>query len=123
MVYCSKCGSENEDKSIFCQNCGNNLKKFNNIRDVSPWMARHLAFWSGPLGYCYLGKYKEFVASIVGILVIVFFYSWMSSLDESNVISGAYSSLFFLIWIFFIIHQNYIAQNMKLKYEKMTVNK
>lgn len=29
MVYCTKCGTENEEDDNFCQNCGNKLKKEN----------------------------------------------------------------------------------------------
>jgi hypothetical protein len=26
MVYCSKCGSQNEDEAVFCANCGESLR-------------------------------------------------------------------------------------------------
>jgi len=35
MVYCSKCGKENEDNALFCQNCGTRIKPKENKKDIS----------------------------------------------------------------------------------------
>jgi len=35
LVYCSKCGTENEDNATFCQNCGTRIKPKENKNDIS----------------------------------------------------------------------------------------
>lgn len=35
MVYCPKCGKENEDNALFCQNCGTRIKPKENKKNIS----------------------------------------------------------------------------------------
>lgn len=35
-MFCSNCGCKNDDKAIFCKDCGNRLKKINIQKDNSP---------------------------------------------------------------------------------------
>jgi len=73
-MFCSKCGTSNQDDATFCSSCGGSLRAVpgsvlppSAVQTKSPIIAAILNFFLFGVGYLYLG-YKK----VLGIQTILF---------------------------------------------------
>lgn len=107
LVFCNKCGTENSDDAKYCQECGNEIKKYEK-RDIgkrkseekSPIGASALNLIIAGAGFLYIQEYAKAVLSFIivliagiisvsiglsllfGILALIFVMAW--SYDETK---------------------------------------
>lgn len=94
MVYCSKCGKENEGNASFCQNCGTRIKPKENKNQISQ-LINYKAILIGVVFYFVLG-----VVLVVGMYISGTYYRFDISyspllyvfiISISGIITGFFS--------------------------------
>lgn len=116
MVYCSKCGSKNEDNSTFCQNCGIRLKpeekpvglsKYINLKaiiiGVISFFALLLIWWAFSIALTGNSSISTTSGYTLGVLIIILISTVMTGyLTGNNYRKGVLNALIVsVIWSIF----------------------
>ena len=60
LVYCTKCGAENQNNAKYCQNCGESLKAKENYEEKRPLVSAGLNLLIAGLGFIYLNIKRSY---------------------------------------------------------------
>lgn len=88
MVYCEKCGTENEENTMICKNCGASLERYH------PTYRRKDRNWNEDL--CFGRRDRKIWPLIIGLFIILI---GVSNLLEDQYYWARWDN----IWPFFII--------------------
>ncbi|UCH56725.1 MAG: hypothetical protein JSV18_05045 [Candidatus Bathyarchaeota archaeon] len=78
MVYCTKCGVENEDDALNCKNCGESLKP----RRVRRYRRRDDDLCFGPRGGSWIGVFIGLLIIVAGVSQLFQGTFWWASWDR-----------------------------------------
>ncbi len=77
MVYCTKCGAENQNDAKYCQNCGESLKAKENYEEKRPLVSAGLNLLIAGLGFVYLKEYPKALLSFVIVVIGALIGGWI----------------------------------------------
>jgi len=77
VVYCTKCGAENQNDAKYCQNCGESLKAKENYEEKRPLVSAGLNLLIAGLGFVYLKEYPKALLSFVIVVIGALIGGWI----------------------------------------------
>lgn len=80
MIYCWKCGAENDDDAASCKSCGASLRRAP-VRTYRRWYEEDLCFRPGR-GIYFLGVFFGLLIILAGVISLLQGFVWWASWEK-----------------------------------------